>query len=88
MDYSQNKETRKKLYQRSRVPVTNEITAKIIELFTCEKENQLTRISQITGISYHKVFKIIDEHSKSIVNYRTQYQNDKFLTLESSINQK
>lgn len=86
MNSPKQKLTKNQLLQRSKVPVTNEHRAKIIEMFTCEKENQLVKIAAATGISYHNVFKIIDQHSKAIVRYRSSHPNDEFLTLESSIN--
>lgn len=74
--------------QTKKVYVTNAQKAQIIEMFTCNKENQITKIAAETGISYHHVFNVIDKHMMAISNHRNTSDEDSFLTIESSINQK
>lgn len=74
--------------QQKKLFVTNAQKAQIIEMFTCKKDNQITRIAAEIGISYHHVFNVIDKHMMAISNHRIEDGNCNFLTLESSINQK
>lgn len=46
--------------------MNNATISSIITMFVCEKENQLPRIAEQHQVSYHQVFKIIDEYMNSI----------------------
>lgn len=74
------------LNKSNRLILTLEQKAQIIELFMCEKNNQLTRISKITDISYHRVFKVIESHMNDLWNHKNDDSNFDFVTLESKIN--
>jgi DNA-binding transcriptional MerR regulator len=65
--------------------MNNAMIASIITMFVCEKENQLTRIAEQHQVSYHKVFKIIDEYMNSMKQFRTTEPWDVFITIKSSI---
>jgi DNA-binding transcriptional MerR regulator len=65
--------------------MNNATIASIITTFVYEKENQLTRIAEQHQVSYHQVFKIIDEYMNSMKQFRTTDPWDVFLTIKSSI---
>jgi len=67
---------------------TNDQKAQIIEIFFSTKDNALTSIVKLTGMPYHRVYKTIDRHMKDLADFKNSEPNDRFITLNSSINEK
>jgi len=65
----------------------NDKKAQIIEMFLTAKDNTLTNIVKVTGEKYHRVYKTIDKHMKDLADFKNTEPGDRFITLESSINQ-
>jgi uncharacterized HAD superfamily protein len=66
---------------------SNHQKAEVIEIFFATKDNTLVNIVKVTGVPYHRVYKLIDRHMKDLADFKNSASSAHFITLESSINE-